>query len=148
MNNNQQVPNSEHVKLIYTSQFHTALNAQKTAYRALEMHRRNNPVRWQFWKQPPAEWKRTKARLTTEFIQSGIAFRETKSSQTEGGQEARQAALRLGGMLSLLLFVGLLGLAVNEVAYDGQTNWLENLSIGLAAFGAVGGIMCASIFAG
>ncbi|MFL1481000.1 hypothetical protein [Pseudomonas grimontii] len=29
MNNNQQVPNSEHVKLIYTSQFHTALNAQK-----------------------------------------------------------------------------------------------------------------------
>jgi len=130
----------------FTSKFHTALNAEKTTFRALESHLQSNPVKWKFWKRPPAEWKQLEAQLWEDYKQASLTLRDLKNPQTLGGTNARYNALKFGGICAMISFVGIFGLAANYSIYDGQDNWIAGISAVMTGVGALGAIMGAFIF--
>lgn len=127
----------------FTSEFQTALNAEQATFRALEAHWQSKPVKWQFWKRPPAGWKQLEAQLMEDYKQACLALSDLKEAQSPGRKNARYKALKFGGILSMICFVGIFGLAFN----DGQENWFATISVLMTAIGAGGALMCAFIFA-
>lgn len=130
----------------FTNEFHTALNAEQAAFRALEAHWQSNPVKWKFWKRPSADWEQLEAQLKESYKQACLALSELKDAQTPGRKVARYKALKFGGISSMIFFAGILGLVANQLLYDGQVNWMAGISTVMAGFGTVV-LMCAFIFA-
>lgn len=130
----------------FTSEFHTALNAEQTAFRALEVHWQSNPVKWKFWKRPPAAWKQLEAQLMEEYKQACLTLSGQKDAQTPGRASARYKAMKFGGVFAMFFFAGIIGLAVNHFINDGQANWVAAISAVMMGVGAVGALIGAFIF--
>lgn len=64
----------------FYAEFQAALNAEKTSFRTLEAHWRNNPARWKFWKRPPSDWRLAEKRLKDGYIQACTTLRDLKES--------------------------------------------------------------------
>ena len=130
----------------FTSEFHTALNAEKAAFRALDSHWQSNPVKWKFWKRPPAEWKQIESKLTEDYKLACLTLRSLKNAQTPGRANARYNAMKFGGVFAMISFVGIIGLAANHFFNDNQASWMAAISAIVTGIGAVGAIMGAYIF--
>jgi hypothetical protein len=130
----------------FTSDFHAAMNAEKAAFQALDAHWQSNPVKWQLWRRPPVEWKQTESQLTEDYKQACLTLSQLKNAQTPGRANARHKALKFGGILSMLFFLGVIGLAANDYFHDGQAGWVATISALMACIGAGGALMCAFIF--
>lgn len=129
----------------FTSEFHTTLNAEQMAFCALEAHWQSNPVKWKFWKRPPAEWKQREAQLMEEYKQACLTMNGLKDAQTPGRANARHKAMKIGGIFAMIFFAGGIGLAANHFINDGQVNWVTAISMVTTGVGAVGAFMCAFI---
>lgn len=62
----------------FVSEFHAALNAEKTTFQALDTHWQSNPVKWKFWRRPPAEWTQAEAQLKEDYTQACLALSHLK----------------------------------------------------------------------
>lgn len=130
----------------FTSEFHTAQNAEKAAFQELDAHWQSNPVKWKFWRQPPSEWKQTEAQLMEAYTQACLTLSQLKNVQNPGRANARYKALKFGGILSMVCLVGIFGLVANGFFYGGQAGWMATLSTLMTCIGAGGALMCAFIF--
>ncbi|ANF89230.1 hypothetical protein A7J50_5906 (plasmid) [Pseudomonas antarctica] len=134
-------------RLQFTSEFHAALNAEKTTFDALEAHWESNPVKWKFWRRPPPEWKQTESQLYEAYKQACLNLRQRKDAQTPGQRHERYNALKFGGIFALIFFVGIISLGAINVFNDDQESLMASVIALMACVGAVGAIMCAFIFA-
>ncbi|TCV62766.1 hypothetical protein [Pseudomonas fluorescens] len=132
----------------FTSEFHTALNAEQTTFRALEAHWQSNPVKWKFWKRPSAEWKHLEAQLIEDYKQACLTLSDLKDTQTPGRKNARYNALKFGVIFALIFFAGIFGLAANHFFNDGQANWMATISAVMTGVGALVALISAFIFVG
>lgn len=140
-------PYSEDQREQFTSDLHAAMNAEKAAFQALDAHWQSNPVKWKLWRRPPVEWKQTESQLTEDYKQACLTLSRLNNAQTPGRVNARYKALKFGGILAVLFFVGICGLAANEFFHTGQAGWLATISALLTCIGAGGALICAFIFA-
>ncbi|NMY13714.1 hypothetical protein HBO38_36005 [Pseudomonas veronii] len=130
----------------FTSEFHTSLNAEQITFCALEAHWQSNPVKWKFWKRPPAQWKQLEAQLIEDYKQACLTLSDLQDAQTPGRKNARCKALKFGGLFSMIFFAGIFGLVANHFFNDGQANWMAAISAVMMGVGAVIALMSALIF--
>jgi hypothetical protein len=140
-------PFSEDQRVQLPSELHAAMNAEKAAFNALDAHWQSNPVKWKLWGRPPVEWKQTESQLMENYKQACLTLSQLKNAQTPGRANARYKALKFGGILAVLFFVGIFGLAANDFFRTGQAGWLATFSALLTCIGAGGALICAFIFA-